>query len=310
MKALAGQLYFSRLIPRGLRDWHLDRCIRDAGLHQLAHADPPETFTDKVRFKILNDRRPLLTQWADKAAVREYVGARVGSQYLTELYLVTGDPRKIHREALPREFVLKPTHGWGGVVVGDHVPPEKRLPEPPVGWQLFEVSPARLDWDRLARICREWLQLRFRPRVEWAYRNVPPCILVEELLVDGDAVPPDYKFFVIHGRVHLIQVVTARFTNRRASPYSRDWAPMPVQFALPRGPEIEKPPRLTEMVRVAETLGEGTDFVRVDLYAIGDRIVVGELTSYHAGGIDPLRPPSFDLELGAQWTLPDYASEA
>ncbi len=69
-------------------------------------------------------------------------------------------------------------------------------------------------------------------------------------------------------------------------------------------PPRPMPARLREMIAVAESLGDGTDFVRVDLYLLPDRIVFGELTSYPAGGDSPFEPPSFDVEFGRHWTVP------
>jgi hypothetical protein len=37
------------------------------------------------------------------------------------------------------------------------------------------------------------------------------------------------------------------------------------------------------MVEIAETLSQGTDLLRVDLYEIGNQIVFGELTNYPEG---------------------------
>jgi teichuronopeptide biosynthesis TupA-like protein len=58
------------------------------------------------------------------------------------------------------------------------------------------------------------------------------------------------------------------------------------------------------MLDVAERLGAATDFVRVDLYLLPGRVVVGELTSFPAGGDSPFEPSSFDLEFGRPWTVP------
>ncbi len=38
-----------------------------------------------------------------------------------------------------------------------------------------------------------------------------------------------------------------------------------------------------------------------DIYDLGDRIVVGELTVYPAGGAKRFEPPSFELEQGRRW---------
>jgi hypothetical protein len=58
------------------------------------------------------------------------------------------------------------------------------------------------------------------------------------------------------------------------------------------------------MIAVAESLAAGTDFVRVDLYLLPDRIVFGELTSYPAGGHSPFSPESWDAVFGSHWTVP------
>lgn len=50
------------------------------------------------------------------------------------------------------------------------------------------------------------------------------------------------------------------------------------------------------MIELAERLGGGTDFVRVDLYDLLDRIVFGELSSFPAAGDSPFEPETFNLE--------------
>jgi TupA-like ATPgrasp len=304
-RSFASRVYFSGVVPRRLRDTLLDWRIRRAGAGELAYQDPPQTFMDKVRYKMLHDRRPLLTTFADKVAVRDYVEAKAGKEVLTDLVLVTDDAGRIRENGLPREFALKMSHASGGIViVGDHVAPEKALPKPSAGWVKVEVSPAGLDWERLSRLCRGWLSRRYRPTREWAYRYVPPRILVEELLLVNGAVPPDLRFFVFNGRVRLVGVDMGRFSLQVGSFYWPDWTPIPVQEpSTPEGPPVERPSALPEMIRIAEALGQETDFVRVDLYQVGDRIVFGELTNYPWGGLDEFRPASFNYELGALWTL-------
>ena len=58
------------------------------------------------------------------------------------------------------------------------------------------------------------------------------------------------------------------------------------------------------MIEIAERLGVGIDFVRVDLYALPERIVCGELTNYPLAGTGWFDPPEFDRRLGAFWTVP------
>ena len=68
--------------------------------------------------------------------------------------------------------------------------------------------------------------------------------------------------------------------------------------------DVERPPALGEMIAIAEVLGAETDFVRVDHFCPGDRIVFGELTNYPLAGAGTFRPAQFDHELGKWWTPP------
>jgi hypothetical protein len=272
----------------------------------------PETFSQKLLWKRTKDRRPILTTFADKVAVRDYVAARVGSDILTTLYAVVRNPADLDPAALPEEFVVKPSHASGMIWIVD------APVSPPGGGRHTQLAPDMfistrdvLDWDRLVSTCRQWLSVRYADfEQEWAYRDVPPQILVEELLTDpADSAPPDYKFYVLNGRVRLVDVHMDRFGRRRQNLLRPDWSV--IDAKLPRPPDPDGPPRpisLERMIEIAETLGQDTDFVRVDLYEIEGRIVFGELTNYPGSIWGPHDPPfsphSFDVELGGYWTIP------
>jgi len=265
----------------------------------------PTTFNEKVRYKMLADRRPLLTTFADKLAVRSYIESKVGPGHLTELHLVTTESGSLTRDALPREFVVKASHGSGGlVVVADFAPADAALARTDPIWSKTLVHPDALDWGVLQEAAATWLSHRYvHEDTEWAYRNVPARILVEELL-DHREVPPDFKFCVFHGRVRMIEVHLDRFTRHTKNMYTPDWKRLAANWGHPPGADVERPPALSDMIEIAETLGAETDFVRVDLYALPDRIVCGELTNYPLAGSAWFDPPEFDRELGAWWALP------
>ena len=262
------------------------------------------TFNEKVRYRILADRRPLLTTFADKLAVRGYVESRVGAGVLTELHAVTDAPETLLRAELPREFAIKPTHASGAcILVGDLAPPEAEFPEATAGWVEALVRPDRVEWSRLTGLCENWLSRGYSRR-EWAYRNVPRRILVEELLDDAGRPPLDYKIFVFDGRTRMIQVTQDRFERLVRSQYTPEWERLDVEYGGPGGADVERPQGLPEMLEIAERLGAGMDFVRVDLYCLGSRVVFGELTNYPLAGRAAFRPAEFDRWLGDWWTLP------
>lgn len=276
---------------------------------RLLRTRRPRTFTDKVRYKMLRDHRPLLVTFADKSAVREYVETRVGAQYLPEAIAILDDPRELEHLALPRAYVVKPTHGSGAaLVVSAQAPPEATLPPARWGWVYRHVRPEAVTPAALAAIAAGWLGKLYGqgPNREWAYSHIRPRVLVEEMLTGPDGeIPDDYKLFVFHGTCRLVQVDAGRFGGRTQDFFTAGWEHLPMSggppWAVPRPP---RPARLDEMIALAEKLGAETDFVRVDLYHLPDRVVFGELTSYPAGGDSPIHPAAFNTELGGFWTVP------
>ena len=258
---------------------------------------------------MLRDHRALVVTFADKAAVRSYITATVGAQYLPALYHVLDDPRSLVGIELPDAYVVKPTHGSGAVVlVSPDAPADARLPDPAAGWVYRHVRPDAVTTEHLVALCASWLTQLYGqgPNREWAYGQIPRRIIIEELLTGADGgIPQDYKLFVFHGRCRFIQVDGGRFGGRTQDFYRPTWEHLGMSGGLPWSPvPIPAPERLAEMIDVAQRLGRDTDFVRVDLYVLADRIVVGELTNYPAGGDSPFEPESFNAEFGREWVVP------
>lgn len=258
---------------------------------------------------MLRDHRPLLVTFSDKAAVRAYIGAAVGEQYLPALHAQLDDPRDLVDVQLPDAFVLKPTHGSGAVVVvSPAAPAEARLPDRGGAWTYTHVRPRAADRAHLARVGAEWLEQLYGqgPNREWAYGLVPRRLIVEELLAGpGGEIPDDYKLFVFNQRCRYVQVDGGRFGRRTQDFFATDWEHLSMSGGPPwADPPPPVPDRLDEMITLAERLGADTDFVRVDLYVLPDRVVVGELTSYPAGGHSPFYPASFNTDFGRHWTVP------
>lgn len=285
-------------------------------LARRAHASA--TFQQKVLRKLAYDRDPLLTVMSDRIAVRDLVAERTDPSYLSTAHAIARSAAGIDWAALPREYALKANHGSGAMVlVWDGADATARLPADPAstGWQRLSVRPESADPDRLAALADHWLSLDYswfpgKRTPEWGYESVPRGLIVEELLVDEHgALPDDYKFYVIHGRVHFILVVLGRIGSTQTHVYyDRDWTRIHPSFvshgvvARHAGPDVPPPPAAAaELVTVAERLGSVTDAVRVDLYCLGSRIVFGELTPYQNAGEGHYEPAEFDAALARAW---------
>jgi TupA-like ATPgrasp len=273
----------------------------------------PVTLNEKIRYKMAKDRRPLLTTFSDKLAVRDYVASRVDPDILNHVFLTAADPREIDVEQLPDPCVIKPTHGSGAVIlVHDGADPSAVIPGVPdgAGWVSGTVSIRRdrIDQARFNSLADSWLSTdygRTTSWAQWAYRDVPPRLIVERFLEGRDgAAPTEYKLMVFHGRVRwLYQVAIA--APRRLSLFWPDWTPIPATYGFAKHEDPPSAPRaLEEMIAVAEALGSETDFVRVDLYDVDGRMIFGELTNYSQGGRGILDPPEYRTILADGWDPP------
>lgn len=274
----------------------------------------PKTLNEKIQYKMALDRRPLLTTFADKWAVREYVAKRVGHHVLNEVYFAITDLDDADLARLPDRCVIKPSHGSGSVIVVDDRAPPASLPEPGVaGEWLFtncRVRRADLDLERLEVILDDWLRNAY-PTVEWAYHRIPPRIIVERYIEgEGQAPPADYKFFVMHGDVAFIQVDVNRFEGHRRQLFYPPWEPVPVDYKYPRPDTLpQRPGCLDRMLEVASALGADTDFVRVDLYDADGSVLFGELTNYPVSGRGSFSDHRIAVSLAERWIVPrSYAS--
>lgn len=247
----------------------------------------PVTFNEKLQWAKLYDHDPRYVACSDKHLVRTYVAERAGEQYLVPVLAVAADPAHIDFDALPKPYIVKSTHASGHVLVVD------RASDQSAG--------------SIRRICRRWLGINYYHLAkEWQYDAIEPKIIVEALLEDGGGMPHDYKFYCFGGFVQFIQLEIGRFGNRRRGSFDREWRPLPFLLGKPRygtrcsdeEARTAKPAKLAEMIALAERLAQSFRFVRVDMYAVGEAIYVGELTFCPGSGFEPFVPSSYDKVFG------------
>ncbi|MGY2908694.1 ATP-grasp fold amidoligase family protein [Bradyrhizobium sp. URHC0002] len=254
----------------------------------------PKSLNQKIVWKKLFDRNPLLPPTSDKYLVREYVEKALGPEadkILVPLLYVGDDPRQIPFDTLPAEYVVKTNHDSGGTILvrtGENVDRQKMI--------------VRLT---------KWLKIPYGIfKHEWAYWSIRRKVIVEALLrEENGGIAQDYKFHVFHGTCKFIHATPKMDGERsgRRSLFTPDWRQLDAGWKYPKGPYISPPPRLSDMIRISEKLAAPFDYVRVDLFNPDDRIFFGELTHYHGSGREPLFPESFDFEGGSFWNIaPNY----
>ncbi len=246
----------------------------------------PRSFNEKIGWRILHDRNPLIPLTIDKIAVRDWVAARVGPEILIPLLGTWQRAEQIDWEALPRRFVLKASHGWS--------------------MNLLVHDKRSTDRDAALATASAWLRRsHYADTDEWGYRDVPPRLLAEEMLQDdAGGIPGDLKFHVFEGRVRLIGVHRDRFGLHRVTFFDERMRRLPVTQGCPADPSWQPPQGMARLIEIAERLGAAFDYVRVDLYLVDGKPRFGELTHYDSGGCSAYHPAKYDRLIGDLWRLP------
>jgi hypothetical protein len=249
----------------------------------------PKSFNEKIVWKKIYDRNPLLPLTADKYQVRSYIQKVLGEETAKEILIplldVTDNPETIPFERLPSAFMVKPNHASGPNIM---------------------VENGHYNKKKIIKTCRRWLRTPYGlEKLECAYQPIKRKIVIEKLLLDDDGnIPKEFKFHMFHGKCKLVRVVFDRKNNPSVSSYDEKWNFLPVKKTTrPQGLKIQKPKNYEIMLELAEKLSEAFDFVRVDFYNLNGKIYIGELTHYPASGMGKFEPQSFDFELGKYWKI-------
>lgn len=279
--------YYKGLHPdqyeENLAEWY--QMMTGKGL-DLNH---PVTFNEKVQWLKLYDSTELKTRLADKYLVRDYVAEKIGSQYLIPILGVYDSFEDIDFEKLPQRFVMKTNHasGWN-IIVKDK--------------EHFNKEEARSKF-------KFWLHRNYAysSGLELHYKDIPPKIVIEEYIENGEDELFDYRFFCFSGKAYSIwiDVDSGKPTHRR-NIYDLDWNLLPIKVNYPNDASLErKPEHLKEMIELAEQLSEGINMVRVDLYEVAGKIYFGEMTFTPQSGQGKWEPEEYNKLYGDQIILPE-----
>jgi tetratricopeptide (TPR) repeat protein len=268
---------------------HIKSCMRFPDIRN------PVLFTDKTLHRNLFDSRPIRNQFADKYAVRKYVEDKIGAEYLPELYCETTDPNTIPFGRLPDKFVIKSTQGTGRVIV--------------------VRDKSTINELEIIKKCQQWVDSEYYQEAgESAHKHTPQRIIVEEYIDDGNGLAPnDYKFYTYGGVPHFIQLDTSRFEGHKIDLYNARWEKLPCKKSgFDSNPAPLPPPRHLElMLKLAQKLGEGIDFARIDFYDTPDKVYLGEMTNLPgvtADGVAQFEPAMYDRMFGAPWKIYDKST--
>ncbi len=255
----------------------------------------PQTLDEKIQWLKFHDyyKNSLVTQCADKYAVRDYVKSCSCPEILNDLYAVYDTVEEVDWLKLPDKFVIKWNFGCGQNLI------------------CFDKRTLNVEWARKTLV--SWYKLRNRfylPYSEMQYKGIKPKLVCEKLIETRDGgLPVDYKVYCFNGRAEYALLCMNRGTDGQHAKYyfvDRNWELQrfnvagknaPIDFSLPR------PEGAENLFFYAEKLCKPFPFVRVDLYLEFGQVIFGELTFTPCGGFDVNRLPETQLLFGQKLRL-------
>lgn len=267
--------------------------------------DDPKTYSEKLFWlKLFNGEncKETVQRCYDKFTAREYIKEKVGEKYLPKLYGVYNSVEDIDFTALPSKYAIKVTQSCGYNIINDGKH----------GISIEEVKRKLNGWLHEVRNLKE---CRRKYKEEAYCFNGQAKIICEEYLEDKNGlVCTDSGFFCFNGVPKFYDIVYdsvdfetgIKIEDFPRNVYDMDGNFMPVSIGRPTNEALGRREykNFREMEAIAAKLSEGFPFMRVDLYNIDGRVVVGELTFIPQGGCGRITPVEYDRQFGQWLELP------
>lgn len=236
-----------------------------------------KSFTDKIKYRMkykMDD--PKWAPYVDKLGLKDYAASK-GIDSPKTIALLD----EFNITQIPESCVIKMNNGYDrNIIIKDGI----------ILTGEFKGETLAAKEEELKKITALWKE-PFDPIGQPHYKYIKPQLYIEELMYP---IPEDYKFFVFHGRVRIIQMDTGRFDSHCRIYYDRHWNRTQCRdiARTPCGEDVHfpKPDNLKELIEAAEKLAPPIEFIRVDLYNIDGKILAGELTFTPAAGTQDIVP--------------------
>ena len=238
--------------------------------------DHPHTFNEYICARKVRRDEYDLWRYTDKYEVRKYVCERIGEEYLNECFGVYDSFNQIDFEKLPAQFVLKGTH-WSS-------------------YNLIVTNKDSFDRSKAERMFAKWQSQNFYYfGREKNYYKIRPRITCDKYLrCKTHSFLPEIKVFCFNGKARFIECEVTKNGKTFSNIYDTRWNRLEVRHGYDNFDENMETIKHDEVIAIAERLAENFDFVRVDLYAIDEKVIFSELTFHPGGGAVPFTPASFD----------------
>lgn len=254
------------------------------------HLKKPVTFSEKLQWLKLYNRKDIYTTMVDKYRVKDYVANILGEEYIIPTLGVFKKFEEIDFSKLPKQFVIKCNHDSGGLII--------------------VRDKSKVEYESMQRIISETMHNNYYLHGrEWPYKNIDRRIIVEKYMEDNSGVSlRDYKFYCFNGEPKFLYLSEGLENHETAkiSFVTLDWTlaefyrkDYQTFTELP-----EKPINFQKMIDSARLLAKSIPFVRIDFYEINGHMYFGEITFFPTSGMAKFYPEQYDELLGHMIQLP------
>ena len=242
-------------------------------------------------------RSPIRWVIRHKYLAKQFVRDLVGDDHVVKLYGVYDWPEQIEFEKLPDKFVLKATMGWGGKQV------------------IIVKDKSKADFGEIIAKLNKFVRDSETGILSFTKNR----LIAEEYLENADGTRvSDMKIYCSMGNIIAMRISSwisdpIGGDQKEWSFYSvSDWKFIPVAHGVqdtkmmnPNNPNVPRPKHLDEIITLAQKMTVDQPLIRLDLYNVGERILVGEMTVVAGGGRQRISPAKYDYEFGSQVRFPN-----
>lgn len=280
------QFYFNFLDTHDWKclTWEKSKLRYYRGTGKVLNYSNPQGLNEKLFWLTRYWRDPRKTICADKYLVRNYLRQQGLQDLLVPLLGVYDEAQQIDFSSLPIQFVLKCNHGCA--------------------YNIICADKSQLKIDSVIKQLNQWLQEDYSNKFqEIHYRDIKRRIVCEQLI--GKEAPIEYQYWCVNGVPDSILVCQKSFDGNYYSwSYSLTGVQLFERFDEEKNERLELSNRMDEMVEYAKILAKPFPFVRVDFYAVEDKVYFAEMTFTPSANILGRYKPSFIERLGNHLVLP------
>jgi len=221
------------------------------------------------------------TRWilSDKFIAKEY--AKINNFDVAKTFQIVKYPHQINFDNLPNNYVIKPidlcdSAGIYFVKNNKCIKTNKIIDKKNIIFQLTKLR-AIIDQQYYMH------DLMFDGKIPYQ------GYIVEELLLDNNCIPNDYKFYTFGGRIYFIAITYNRKTIDKQQTFdsvwlNRNWEPINISMiknGYKYSKNIKKPDNYLEILNKVENISKKLNrHCRIDIYIIRNKIYLGEFTFF------------------------------